>query len=98
MDNDTVWNAFAFLKQDTEVVTLFVRKVFLCEQGIAEGEPGRNAVFLHQHQHFFRITVPESGAPATPETVRRGTIDRADFAPVVKVFPMFPVQGEKYLV
>ena len=98
MDNDAVGNALVFLKQGTEGVTFFVRKVFLCEQGIAEGEPGRNAVFLHQHQHFFRITVPESGTPATPETVRRGTIDRADFAPVVKVFPMFPVQGEKYLV
>lgn len=98
MDNDAVGNTLTFLKEGTERVTLFVEKVFLCKQGIAEGEPGRNAVFLHQSQHFFRIAVPESGASATPEAVCRGAIDRADFAPVVKVFPMFPVQGEKYLV
>ena len=98
MDNDAVGNAFAFLKQSTEGVTLFVGKVFLCKQGIAEGKPGRNAIFLHQCQHILRIAVSESGASATPEAVCRGAINGADFAPVVKIFPMIPVQGEKHLV
>ena len=53
MDNDAV--PALFVEQGTQTIALFVRKVLLPKQGIAEGQPGGNAVFLLGHLHLEAI-------------------------------------------
>ena len=68
------------------------------EQGIAECEPGRDAVFLGQSQNFGGGVLPGLHAAPAPDAIRRSAVDGADVAPVVKIFPMFPEQWQKYPV
>lgn len=65
------------------------------QQGIAEGEPGGNAVFFCKSQGFLRSVFPKAHPAPAPKAVRRGSVDGADIAPVVKVFPVLPVQRKE---
>ena len=50
MDNGAIPSRL--IEQGAEAVAGFVRKMFLLKQGVAEGQPGRNVIFLHQCQNF----------------------------------------------
>ena len=95
VDDHAVWRAAACSKQPAELAARRIREVFRAEEGVAEGQAGFDVVFLHQRQHLARVVRPRADAPAAPETVRRGAVDRADIAPVVKIRPMAAEQGQK---
>ena len=95
MDNHAVLGPVVFLQQPAERVAPCVGKVLLAQQGVAEGQPGRNAVVPRQSKGRLRIAAFRPDATAAPDAVRRSAIEGADFAPVVEVFPMFAVQRQK---
>lgn len=96
MDNDAIPSRL--MEQFTEAVALFIRKMFLPEQGITESQPGGNAVFLHQCQNFSGIIFSKPHTTSAPDAVRRCAIDGADVAPVIEIFPVFPEKGQKGVV
>ena len=57
MDDDTILHTVFFFKQRTEGIAFPVCKVLFPEQRIAEGEPGRYAIFLHQCKHPVRLCI-----------------------------------------
>ena len=93
MDNDAIPSCF--IEQGAEAVALFVRKMFLPKQGIAEGQPGGNAVFLHQRQHFLWVIVSKPDATSAPDAVRRCAVNGADVAPIVEILLVLPEKGQK---
>ena len=93
MDNDAI--PALRIEQRTEAVAGFVRKVFLPEQGVAEGQPGGNTVFLHQCQNFSGVIVSKTYTPSAPGAVCRCTVDGADVAPVVELFPVLPEKRQE---
>ena len=98
MDDDAVSRRFALIEKRAETGALVIREMLLPQEGIAEREPRRNAVFAQQREHLARIIVPVPGASAVPEAVRRRAVDRADVAPVVKPFPVLIKQRQKHTV
>ena len=93
MDNDAIPSRL--IEQFTEAVALFVRKMFLPKQGIAEGQAGGNAVFLHQCQNFLGNIVSKPHTPSTPDAICRCAVDGANVAPVIEVFSMLPEKRQK---
>ena len=98
MDDDTILHTVFFFKQRTEGIAFPVCKVLFPEQRIAEGEPGRYAIFLHQCKHPVRLCIAKASAAPAPDAVGRCTVDRTDLAPVVKIFPVFTEQRQKHTV
>lgn len=76
------------LEHPAQLVTLCIGEVLFANQGIAEGEPCRNPVFLHECHNLFRFGIPETDTPAAPDAVAGRPVNGADFTPVVKVFPV----------
>ena len=95
MDNHAVSGLVVFLKQPAERVALTVGEMLLAQLGIAEGQPGRDFVFPRQRKGCLGIAAFRPDTAATPDTVRRSAIEGADFAPVVKVFPVLAVQWQE---
>ena len=93
MDNDAIPSRL--IEQGAEAVALFVRKMFLPKQGIAEGQAGGNAVFLHQCQNFLGNIVSKPHTPSTPDAICRCAVDGANVAPVIEVFSMLPEKRQK---
>ena len=58
--------------------------------------PGLVAEWMDHHLKVWRP--PPSDPAAAPETVLRRAVQRADIAPVVEIFPVGAVQGEKHPV
>ncbi len=96
MDDDPVSGSGA--EQTAQEIAPSVRQVLLPQQGIAEGQPGRNPVFLHQRQHIPGVIVSETNPSPTPDAVCRGTINGADLTPVKEIFPVLPKQGQETAV
>ena len=95
VDDDAALYRFFLLKQGAEGVALFIRKVFLPEERVAEGQPRRNAVFPRQGKDFFGVMLPEASPSPAPDAVGRCAVDGADVAPVIKVFSVYPEQGQE---
>ena len=98
MDDHTVWHTAAFCKLFTQGVALRVSKVLSPQQGVTEGQPPGDAVFPQQRQHLARRCSAAGDASPAPDTARRCAVDRADGAPIVKIFPVLPVQRQKAAV
>ena len=98
MDDHAVWHTAAFCKLFTQGVALRVGKVLGPQQGVAEGQPPGDAVFLQQRQHLARSCPAAGNASPAPDAARRCAVDRADGAPIVKIFPVLPVQRQKAAV
>ena len=98
MDDHAVWHTACLGKLLTQGIALRVGKVLSPQQGVAEGQPSGDAVFPQQRQHLARSCPAAGDASPAPDAARRGTVDRADGAPVVKIFPVLPVQRQKAAV
>ena len=83
------------LKQGAEGVALFIRKMLLPEERVAEGQPRRDAVFPRQGKDFFGVMLPEASPSPAPDAVGRRAVDGADVAPVIKVFSVRPEQRQE---
>ena len=93
MDNDAI--PALLVKQGAEAIALFIRKVLLPEQGVAESQSGGYAVFPRQCQNFSGVIVSKPDATPAPDAVRRCAVDGADITPVVEILPVFPEKGQK---
>ena len=93
MDNDAIPSRL--IEQGAEAITGFVRKMFLPEHGVTEGQSGGYAVFLHQCQNFLWVIVSKPHTSPTPDAVRRCAVNGADVAPVIEVFSMLPEKRQK---
>ena len=89
MDDDAVFPFPALFEHGAEGVAFPVRKMLLPKQGIAEGQTGRDPELLQQRQDLSRILVSFPDTAPSPDASRRSTVYGADFAPFVKIFPMF---------
>ena len=98
VDNHAVWHTARLGKLFTQGVALRVGKVLSPQQGVTEGQPPGDAVFPQQRQHLARSCPAAGNASPAPDAARRGAVDRADGAPVVKIFPVLPVQRQKAAV
>ena len=98
MDDHAVWHTASFGKLFTQGVALRVSKVLSPQQGVTEGQPPGDAVFPQQRQHLARRCSAAGDASPAPDTARRCAVDRADGAPIVKIFPVLPVQRQKAAV
>ena len=94
-EDHTVSGGCVPFEQCAQGVAFPVREMLLPEQGIAEGQARGNAVFPHHRRCLFRLRVPEPDAAAAPEAVRRSAVNGADFAPVIKLFPVGAEQREE---
>ena len=92
MDDHAVWHTARLGKLLAQGVALRVGKVLSPQQGVAEGQPPGDAVFPQQRQHLARSCPAAGDASPAPDAAHRCAVDRADVAPVVKIFPVFPVQ------
>ena len=95
VDDDAALHLVFSLKQGAESVALFIRKMFLPEERVAEGQPRRDAVFPRQGKDFFGVMLPEASPSPAPDAVGRCAIDGADVAPVIKVFSVRPKQRQE---
>lgn len=95
VDDDAVWHAARPLKQSAQGVAFSVGEMLLPQQGVAEGEPGRDAVLLRQGQRIPGIGLPKARPSAAPQAVRRGPVERAHLAPGVKPLPLLPEERQK---
>ena len=95
VDDYAVLRAVLGVEQGAEPVAAPVRKMLRFQQGIAEGQPGRDAVFPGQGQCLLGRAVAEAHSAPAPDAVRRGAIDGADAAPVVKIFRVLPEKRQK---
>ena len=98
MDDHAVLRAPALREQAAQGIAFRVGEMLPAQQRIAEGQPGRNAVFPRQGQHLPRVMVARAHAAAAPEAVLRRTVQRADGAPVVEVLPVGAEQRQKHPV
>ena len=98
VDDDSVLRAGAFRQQAAQPVAAGVRQVLRPQQGVAEGQPGGDAVFPDQGQHLPGVPVPGPHPAAAPDAVRRCAIQGGDAAPFVKIFPVLPEQRQKHPV
>ena len=80
-------NRAVSLKQSAQGVAFSVGQVLRAQERIAEGQARGDAVFPRKRRGVLRPVLAEPGAAAAPEAVRRRTVDGADFAPVVEIFP-----------
>ena len=98
VDDDSVLRAGAFRQQAAQPVAAGVRQVLRPQQGVAEGQPGGDAVFPGQGQHLPGVPVPGPHPAAAPDAVRRCAIQGGDAAPIVKILPVLPEQRQKHPV
>ena len=98
MDDDAVGNATALRQQTAQGVASFIRQMLRSQPGIAEGQASGDAVLPRQGQYLTGGVATASDTAAAPETVLRRAVQRADIAPVVEIFPVGAVQGEKHPV
>ena len=98
VDDYAIWHTASFGKLLTQGVALRVGKVLGPQQGVTEGQPPGDAVFPQQRQHLARSCPAAGDASPAPDTARRCAVDGADGAPVVKIFPVLPVQRQKAAV
>ncbi len=98
MNDDAVLHAAALFKPGTEGVAFPVGKVLFPKERIAEGQSGGDAILLHQGKDFFCVVLPEACPSSAPDAVRRGAVDGAYLAPVVKIFPMLPEERQEHTV
>ena len=75
MNDDAARSRSVFLKEGTQGITFFVGKMFFLEQGIAEGQARRNAVFLGECGNGLGVCIAKSGPATTPQTIAGRTID-----------------------
>ena len=95
MDDDAVRHTARFGKLLTQGVALRVGKVLSAQQRVAEGQPPGDAVFPQQRQHLAHSCPAAGDASPAPDAARRCAVDGTDGAPVVKIFPVLPVQRQK---
>ena len=88
MDNNSARDIAILLEQGAQIITFLVRKMLFPEKRIAEGQTRRDAKFFHEGSHLIGVCIAKSDTATTPQTIARRTIDRTDFTPLVKVFPM----------
>ena len=98
MDDDAVWHTAAFCKLLAQGVALLVGKVLSPQQGVTEGQPPGDAVFPQQRQHLVRRCPAAGDASPAPDAACRSAVDGANGAPIVKIFPVLPVQRQKAAV
>ena len=98
VDDDPVLRTGAFRQQAAQPVAAGVRQVLRPQQGVAEGQPGGDAVFPGQGQHLPGVPVPGPHPAAAPDAVRRCAIQGGDAAPIVKILPVLPEQRQKHPV
>ena len=91
MHNDAVRHVAVLGQQAAEPVAPCVGQVLRPQQRVAESQPGRNTVFLHQRQNLPRPLLPKSGPAAAPKAVRRSAVDGTYLTPVVEPVPVLPV-------
>ena len=63
MDDDTILHTVFFSNSAQRGIAFPVCKVLFPEQRIAEGEPGRYAIFLHQCKHPMRLCISKPARP-----------------------------------
>ena len=97
-ENHAAWNRAVVFKQAAQGVAFRIAEVLFPQERIAEGQARGDPVFPCQRRGILRLCVAEADPAAAPETVRRRAVDRPDPAPVVEVFPMLPIQGQKRAV
>ena len=95
VDDDSVLRAGAFRQQAAQPVAAGVRQVLRPQQGVAEGQPGGDAVFPGQGQHLPGVPVPGPHPAASPDAVRRCAIQGGDAAPIVKILPVRTIKRQK---
>ena len=95
MEDDAILHPAALCKEGAERIAFPVRKMLLPEEGVAEGQPGRDAILLHQRKDLSGVIPAEAGASPAPDAVGRCSVDGANAAPVIEIFPMSPVQGQE---
>ena len=98
MNDDAARSRSVFLKEGAQGVAFFVGKMFFTEQGIAEGQARRNAVFLGECGNGLGLRITKSDATSTPQAIAGRTVNGADFTPLVKEFPMLAEQRQECLV
>ena len=98
MDDHSVLRLFLGLQQGAEGIAFPVRQMLRLQQRVAEGQPGRNAVFLHQGQNLPGICLPIAHPAAAPKAAGRRAVNGPDVAPAVKVLPVLPIQRQKHAV
>ena len=95
MEYDTVPRGTVTGKQRAKRVAFGVGEMLFTQQGIGKRQPRRYAVLPGQLQYFARIVITEANAPAAPETIRGGAVQRTDIAPIVKVLAMLEKKRKK---
>ena len=95
VDDDAVLRAIAPGKRTAEGVAAAIRKVLRAEQRVAERQAGRQAIGPRQGQNLLRRPFAGADAAAAPDAVRRRAVERADGAPVVKIFPVLKKQRQE---
>lgn len=85
-------------KDRTEPLAVPVRQVFLCQKRIREGQPGRDSILIHKRNNILSPILTETGPSAAPKSVGGSTVNGFDPAPVVEIFRMFPIEGQKSFI
>ena len=98
MDDHAVDAGALFLKQPAEPAAFIIRQVLRLQQGIAEGQPGGNAVFPEQGKHFLSGRAAFLQPAAGPQGIRRRSVNGADARPRVKEIPVLRKDPEKHLI
>ena len=98
MHDNPARNIAIFLEQDAQIITFLVGKMFFTEQGIAEGQARRNAVFLGECGNGLGVCITKSDTATTPQAIAGRSVNGADFTPLVKEFPMLAEQRQECLV
>lgn len=93
-DHAVLWPA-GFREQAAERIAGWIGQMGLRQKGIAERQPGGKAVFLRQRQNRARVLLAAAHASAAPNAALRRAINRGDFAPIIKIFPVRPVERQK---
>ena len=75
LDSATTIMTILLLCAAAESVAAGVGQVLRPQEGVAEGQPRRDAVVPQQVQHLLRIAVPRADASPAPEAVRRCAVD-----------------------
>ena len=98
VDDDPVLRTGAFRQQAAQPVAAGVRQVLRPQQEVAEGQPGRDAILLHQCKDLSGVIPAKAGASPAPDAVGRCAIQGGDAAPIVKILPVLPEQRQKHPV
>ena len=95
MDDHAVLRPAGFREQAAERIAGWIGQMGLRQKGIAERQPGGKTVFLCQRQNRARVLLAAAHASAAPNAALRRAINRGDLAPIIKIFPVRPVERQK---